>query len=505
MGNYTKIAKAIGNKVNAGLKVAGKAATGLATDLALSYVDDDTRLAYKKQKFDAGDKIGTPSIDATKKTMISLASNFVTNSAQTIEDPAFDCVMWQIDWDDASGLFADENYTNSALAFLKRNNEIARYNALLAVKEKLRDMFDVKTAGTRSYFLQSIDGLSALNENRRKRGVDSILSLHCFDNVKWELREISQTLEFIYYDSQRQLVVLPSNLRRFSCYLFITDARDLSQYMLNDSVGEDDPGNTSRAYNKRKQTTSPQYTFSTGKASKTSEFLQTADGQNLQSMVITVPVAYLETNPYPDGVSNVEPSMLDGTLSLNARVYSVTSLYAASYRYISDIEAAQATSTGSSPGKMKLGKLLGKAAVAVAKNIAAQALSAAKNYATAYAMNAANRFLDESGVLDAVNKALSFTKPDVLMAQFGGKITKALDSITGQNSDTADKTIHDMYFTEHRTLETYTAEGKSVEQSTVGGELPGQSSYAKDLSGYGPDKSGPAKQQYSNDLNKHEE
>lgn len=498
MGNYTKLSKAfknVGAKFDSATKQAGEKLESAAETALVDAANPDAKRERAQKAFDEREKIGSPSIDKTKKSMVAFADNFITNSAYTIEDPAFDCVMWQIDWDDKSGLFADEYYINSALAFLKRNGEESRYNALKRVISQLKNMFDVKTSGTRNYFLKSIDGLNTLNENRRKLGVDSILSISCYENVKWEMREISQMLDYIYYDSVRQLHVLPKNLRRFSCYMFVTDARDLSDYA--EHIEE---VNESRAGMKRNggktKSTIEEPIFSTKEGSNYAEFLQTPDGRNLQSMVITIPVAYLETNPYPDTISNIEPTELTATLSLNARVYHVDSLFAASRYYISQLETAVAArdkaamdkniqdskSSGGimsverdhMTGKRRFGKILGQVGKSFAKKAAAIAIAKGKQFATTYAMNAANKFLADTGALDAINKALSFTKPDLLLAKYGDKIAKKLDHIIGLNTRGASDIVRDMYFTDQRHLDDY-IENADVQYKSDLGSLHSES------------------------------
>ena len=183
---------------------------------------------------------GTPSVSMHGNELVNLMERFIYNAIKEIEDPSFDFVQLHIYWADRDGLFAPEfdangqPNVNSALAYLTRIGETERHDMLQSAMQLLQELFDMpysEHGNKRGYYLRNVDGLGTINENFRKRGVPYELNFTLSDDVCWRVRSICSSLAAVFYDSQRQLEVLPINLRRFNCCLLVKDVRTLSTYV----------------------------------------------------------------------------------------------------------------------------------------------------------------------------------------------------------------------------------------------------------------------------------
>lgn len=126
-----------------------------------------------------------------------------------------------IDYNKKTGLFADESFDDSALTFLKRIGETHRYEMLkhwIKVFQSLVKDFD--------YLFLDIDGLEVVQTKpNHEFFFDS-------DKIKLTFRETTDmliqslitTYKNIVYDSIRKVTVLPSNLRKFDCYVVVFSA-----------------------------------------------------------------------------------------------------------------------------------------------------------------------------------------------------------------------------------------------------------------------------------------
>lgn len=126
-----------------------------------------------------------------------------------------------IDYDRKSGLFADKENHDSALAFLERIGETKRYDMLshwIKVFKSLVKDFD--------FLFLDIDGLEVV---QTKPNHEFFLDK---EKVKITFRETTDmliqslisTYNHIVYDKVRKVSVLPSNLRKFDCYVVVFSA-----------------------------------------------------------------------------------------------------------------------------------------------------------------------------------------------------------------------------------------------------------------------------------------
>lgn len=433
----------------------------------MASMSDEEYAEKQREVFASKNPVGVEAYSGNKYSMVRFMQNFIDASFNSVgipsgwvDDPAFDCALFQIDWSDTSGLFAEESNINSALWYLKHSGESERYIALKQVHEVMHQLFDVARPDVKAYCLQEINGLSDLNENRRKRGVDNNIELVCTEALDWRIRFINTKLDFICYDDIRQIEVLPKNLLRFSCYIHVTDVRDLQDLSVPVIDKFDQSG---------KASTAPIVgTIETGIAEgmrepldKSPEALLTVmqgnnSYQHMQALTVIATSCYFNPKVLPDTISNVGQTEVRGTLSLNIRawyVYDVCSIMLNALQTVTQLaaeELASVASDGKKTSKFKqFMKKLGKAAMNYAKNLAISYADAGISYAKSMVMDIGYNLLEKAGVVDFANMVLSYTKPSVILAKYGGQANEALQGLLGLDNG---KAIESMYFDDHRTV-----------------------------------------------------
>jgi hypothetical protein len=168
-------------------------------------------------------------LDSRTRTTISLEraqfETFITPELRAYmsqySDPLVLNFKLMIDFSKPYGLFADETYLDSALAYLKRIGETIRYEAL----KNWISIFKI--------FVKNYDFL-ILNCD----GLDNIVNQKPWENfseedkVSFSIRETSDmmvqslltTYRQIWFDYARQVEVLPANLRRFDLAILVYSA-----------------------------------------------------------------------------------------------------------------------------------------------------------------------------------------------------------------------------------------------------------------------------------------
>lgn len=124
-------------------------------------------------------------------------------------------------FDVQSGLLADENYVDSALAYFKRIGDNERY---VLCKTFINLLHKISTNA--EWIFQSIEGVddiftSPLQGLAREHKLD-IKTLETLDT---KIMQLIMIYRQIIFDQTRGVEVLPINLRRFSCSLYIYDRR----------------------------------------------------------------------------------------------------------------------------------------------------------------------------------------------------------------------------------------------------------------------------------------
>lgn len=132
-----------------------------------------------------------------------------------LDDPLFLGYRPFFHYTDSSGLLAPENFTDSALAYLKRVGENARYVALKQFMATLQ-----KVNIDMPYMFQTIDGLIAAKNNFNIPIVGeehgNIIVFGMLESINMRIQGLIQTYKTIVYDNNRHVYVLPRNLRQFS-------------------------------------------------------------------------------------------------------------------------------------------------------------------------------------------------------------------------------------------------------------------------------------------------
>ena len=109
-------------------------------------------------------------------------------------------------------------YRNCALAFLKRVGDTNRFNQLVAFINHLK-----RVSSELSFLMHSIDGLNYIRQAKpfhRFNGDDKI-KIKCYETVDFAIQSISDLYSIIWKDDIGWREVLPANLRRFSCSIFV--------------------------------------------------------------------------------------------------------------------------------------------------------------------------------------------------------------------------------------------------------------------------------------------
>lgn len=140
-----------------------------------------------------------------------------------LNDPTFTGFKLYFHFSATSGLLADEEYPNSALAYLKRIGDTARYNMLVNFIETLSSV-----NSTAPWIFSEIDGLADIftsgfeNVNVPK---DARITIKCFETIDNKMTALNMLWRNIYYDKNRKVHVLPENMRQFSMSIYIIDMR----------------------------------------------------------------------------------------------------------------------------------------------------------------------------------------------------------------------------------------------------------------------------------------
>lgn len=414
---------------------AAEAEAKLANDLARR------QFARQYADFKKGEVLGTPSINGTTEEMISICTRFIDNAVLSIEDPAFDRVQFQIIWNDSSGLFADEQFQNSALAYLKETGETERYAMLKKVIELLRSLFDsTRKSVPRSYYLQAIDGIDAFNTEHQHVGTVCQLTLHLLEDVRWTTRTIMTLLNDIFYDKRNQIEILPKNLRRFSCLLSITDTRNLSDI---DAAGDVKPADDA--------------VYLPGQEPKPTGMFYDNYG-HVQCVLVHCQSAYFgELKPLPGQVSNVEFNPAIADIPLSVLAYDVEAILPA---YDAVVTAFKASIQGDDAVLMDKKQFVKSVIKQVAVAAGKEFLEKSANLAASYASSMVTQQMDKLGITDAINTTINYMNPSYLISQYGGKAEELLGI-----KQTAK--IDEQYFTDKRKIDS-----KDIEVPQYKDKLP---------------------------------
>jgi hypothetical protein len=151
-------------------------------------------------------------------------------SLDKISDPTTLGFKVYFDFVSDTGLLAQEQNVNSALAYLKRTKQLARYEALLHFIDVLKELNT-----DFPYLFQSLDGLDTLKIKLGFRyGEDSKITFNMLETVDMKVQSLISAYRAIVWDDERWVETLPVNLRRFSCSIYLYSS------MVYDLYSDDD-------------------------------------------------------------------------------------------------------------------------------------------------------------------------------------------------------------------------------------------------------------------------
>lgn len=134
-------------------------------------------------------------------------------------DPAKLNFKFLIDFNSSSGLFASEDNVNSALAYLKRIGELTRYELLKTFIGQFKNIIN-----NYEYLFMSVDGLDIIQNAKPYElfgGDSDKITLKMSEGTDFKIHGLLTTYRYIMYDDIRNVQVLPSNMQRFNCQVFV--------------------------------------------------------------------------------------------------------------------------------------------------------------------------------------------------------------------------------------------------------------------------------------------
>lgn len=139
----------------------------------------------------------------------------------TLNDPTISGFKVFFHFDSKVGLLADESNTNSALAYLKRINQMDRYNWLKVFINQLS-----RISMEAQWLFQEIEGMNDIMKRPfsdvNKSGT---LNIKTLETIDYKVNRVMMLYREIAFDQNRGVWVLPLNLRSFSMSVYIYDIR----------------------------------------------------------------------------------------------------------------------------------------------------------------------------------------------------------------------------------------------------------------------------------------
>ena len=143
------------------------------------------------------------------------------NNLDYIKDPLFTGFKIFFHFSSESGLLASDTFKNSALAYLQRIGDENRYNLLKILITTLSYI-----SSKHSWVFTDVTGLDEIYNNPLdtyfKKGEISV-GMH--ETADWKATSLYNIYREIVYDMKRRVWVVPSNLRKFTCSIYIYDPR----------------------------------------------------------------------------------------------------------------------------------------------------------------------------------------------------------------------------------------------------------------------------------------
>lgn len=140
---------------------------------------------------------------------------------KVLTDPTYSGFKLFFHFDAKTGLLADDEYVNSALAYLKRIGDDTRYAMLQRFIKILSQVNSITP-----WMFQELEGIQELyTEPYDEIYKERKLNILCLETVDNKILSLIQMYRAIAYDHTTRRWILPVNLRRFSMSVFVYDYR----------------------------------------------------------------------------------------------------------------------------------------------------------------------------------------------------------------------------------------------------------------------------------------
>lgn len=160
---------------------------------------------------------------STSNYKLGKLTEFITGEQKALTDPMNDPTTLNfkffLDFSKKSGLLADESNVDSALAYLKRIGEIGRYELLKKWISNFKNIIE-----NYEHLFLGIEGLDIIQnvEPEKHFGSDEDkINLKIYEPIDMKMQSLIVAYRHIVFDNVRNVEVLPTNLQRFNCAVFV--------------------------------------------------------------------------------------------------------------------------------------------------------------------------------------------------------------------------------------------------------------------------------------------
>lgn len=146
-----------------------------------------------------------------------------------VEDPTFFGFNLFIDFDGlGSPLFNETGVGESAFVYLKNKREYDRLESLKRAKQNLKNLIQKYP-----YFIKQIEGLKDIYKFDENGIVNKQMDLEIttMESLDWKIASIIEDLAKVHIDFEYSRQVLPVNLRWFTCYIIVSEIRNLRSFI----------------------------------------------------------------------------------------------------------------------------------------------------------------------------------------------------------------------------------------------------------------------------------
>lgn len=156
--------------------------------------------------------------------VVNSPENRIINKTNRFYDPLIEPLQTNfkllIDWNANHGLFADESYVNSALAYFKRTDDIlGKYKLCKQFIQLFKEFITIY-----DYLIIGCDGLEEayeLNTTWKFPNRESVITIKIRETLNFRWAALMGMYNSLWWDSERGCEILPENLRMFNCMVLV--------------------------------------------------------------------------------------------------------------------------------------------------------------------------------------------------------------------------------------------------------------------------------------------